>query len=215
MLCHMIQTLTQDEVTYQMSVPISHPITHSQDYGQDPTQFGQMGRSLLNQYQAPRTLTVSVAVLNSARMMLPVREAGANRGRFVEAIIRYAGGLPGEPWCASFVYYVGHKMLGGLGWRLPKTRSCDVLLEHARAQGTLYDEEVRPEPGWLFLVMQSDKDATHVGFVDVVLPDGRFTTIEGNSNDRGVRDGDGVVANTRDPKGPTRYAYIDWPSLTR
>ncbi len=214
MLCHMIQTLTQDEVTYQMSVPISRPITHSQDYGQDPTQFGQMSGSLLNQYQAPRTLTVSVAVLNSARMMLPVREAGANRGRFVESIIKYAGGKPGDKWCAAFVYYVGHKMLG-TGWYLPKTLSCDVLLEYARKNGVLHGEDVQPQPGWLFLVMASDTDATHVGWVDVVFPDWRFVTIEGNSNDRGIRDGDGVVANTRDPKGPTRYAYIDWQSLTR
>ena len=71
-------------------------------------------------------MTAAEIVLNAARMLLPVREAGANRGRFVEAIIRFAGGVPG---------------------------------------------------------------------------------------DRGVRDGDGVVANVRDPKGPTRYAYLDWEAM--
>ena len=152
------------------------------------------------------------AVLNAARMLLPVREAGPNRGRFVEAIIRFAGGEPGEPWCASFVFYIGRKMLGDR-WPLPQTRSCDVLMEHARSKGVLYGAEVRPEPGWLFLVLRSPSDAVHVGFVDVVLPDGRFTTVEGNSNDRGHRDGDGVVANTRDPHGPTTYAYINWEAL--
>lgn len=156
-------------------------------------------------------MSAPTMVLAAARMLLPVREAGQNRGRFVEAIIRYAGGQPGEPWCASFVYYVGHKMLGP-AWPLPKTRSCDVLLEYARKGGILRDESVRPQPGWLFLVMRAPHDATHVGFVDAVLPDGRFTTIEGNSNDRGHRDGDGVVANTRDPAGPTTYAYVAWTS---
>ncbi|RTL04112.1 MAG: CHAP domain-containing protein [Acidimicrobiia bacterium] len=151
-------------------------------------------------------------VLAAARMLLPVREAQPNRGRFVEAIIRRAGGTPPEPWCASFVYYVGSGICGA-AWPLPKTRSCDVLLEAARAAGALYGEEVRPESGWLFLVLASDTDATHVGFVDQMLPDGRFTTVEGNSNDRGHRDGDGVVANTRDPKGATRYAYIAWPQM--
>lgn len=151
-------------------------------------------------------------VLAGARLLLPVREAGPNRGRFVEAIIRFAGGEPGEPWCASFVYYVGRKMLGS-NWPLPKTRACDVLLEHGRKHNAVSEEPAPPKRGALFLVLASDTDATHVGFIDEVLPDGRFLTIEGNSNDRGVRDGDGVVANVRDPKGPTRYAYLDWEGL--
>ena len=160
----------------------------------------------------PIALSLVEAVLRAARLCLPVREAGQNTGRFVDAIIRFAGGTPGEAWCASFVYYVGRKMLGE-AWPLPKTRSCDVLLEFARTRGVLHDATVPPTSGCLFLVMASDTDATHVGFVDAILPDGRFTTIEGNSNDRGVRDGDGVVANTRDPHGATRYAFIDLPTL--
>jgi len=155
------------------------------------------------------TMTNSTIVLSAARLLLPIREAGANRGRFVESIIRYAGGEPGEPWCASFVFYCGRKMLGD-AWPLPKTRSCDVLLQHAREK-----EMVVPLPasGDLFLVMRSAADAVHVGFVDDVLPGGRFGTVEGNSNDRGVRDGDGVVANVRDPKGPTRYLFVRWSDV--
>jgi len=155
------------------------------------------------------TMTNSTIVLSAARLLLPIREAGANRGRFVESIIRYAGGAPGEPWCASFVFYVGRKMLGD-AWPLPKTRSCDVLLEYAREKEMVVP---LPSPGDLFLVMRSAADAVHVGFVDDVLPGGRFATIEGNSNDRGVRDGDGVVANVRDPKGPTRYLFVRWSDV--
>lgn len=153
--------------------------------------------------------SVAKIIVAAAHLLLPVREAGNNRGRFVEAIIRFAGGVPGEPWCASFVYYVGRKMLGE-AWPLPKTRSCDILLEHARKAQVLRDD---PQVGRLFLVMKNDHDATHVGFVSELLPGGRFTTVEGNSNDRGVRDGDGVVSNVRDPSGPTRYQFVDWAAL--
>lgn len=148
-------------------------------------------------------LAPAPSVLALARALLPVREAGQNRGRFVEAIIRFAGGEPGEPWCASFVYYCGRKMLGE-GWRLPKTRSCDVLLNACKGLGML---STAPQSGGLFFVMRTPADATHVGFVDQVLPDGRFTTVEGNSNDKGHRDGDGVVANVRGTTGTTVYQF--------
>jgi len=152
------------------------------------------------------TLRPVNCVLNAAKMLLPIREAGQNRGRFVEAIIKYAGGQPGDPWCAAFVYYVGHKMLG-VAWPLPKTLSCDELLAYAIKHEFLVDV---PYPGCLFLVMKSSTDATHVGFVDTLLPNNRFTTVEGNSNDRGIRDGDGTVSNVRDINGPTTYRFIAW-----
>lgn len=152
------------------------------------------------------TLDPSSTIIRAAKMLTPIREAGQNRGRFVEAIIKYAGGKPGDKWCAAFVYYVGHKMLGAL-WRLPKTLSCDELLLYAEKHNMLSHV---PYPGCLFLVMASPTDATHVGFVAEVLVENRFTTVEGNSNDRGLRDGDGVVSNVRNTDGPTTYKFIVW-----
>jgi hypothetical protein len=160
---------------------------------------------------APRPAPIQPvdAVLAFARGLLPVREAGANRGRFVEAIINYGGGIPGQPWCAYFIYYIGRRMLGA-SWPLPKTGSCDVLLEWARTRGMLQNTPAR---GALFLVMKSPTDATHVGFVDDLMPDRSdtaFLTVEGNSNDKGIRDGDGVVANVRGETGITAYRFIHW-----
>ena len=158
-------------------------------------------------------------VLAAARLLLPVREIKGknNYGRFVETIQRYGGGVPGQPWCAYFVYYVGHGMLGS-EWPMVKTGSCDELLDWATKNSILYDRSdigkgLEMKPGLLFLVMKEKNDATHVGFVEEILPDGRFTTIEGNSTDRGIRDGDGVVSNTRDPRGLTWYKFIDWESM--
>lgn len=150
-------------------------------------------------------------LVRAARLLLPVREAGQNRGRFVETIIRTAGGKAGEPWCAYFVYYVGHGLFGKQ-WPLPKTGSCDVLLKHCVDRQMMSPV---PIPGGLFFVMRpgSETDAVHVGFVANRIPDADdddrdpFETVEGNSNDKGVRDGDGVVSNVRGRTGYDTYRF--------
>lgn len=149
-------------------------------------------------------------LVRAARLLLPVREAGNNRGRFVETIIRTAGGKAGEPWCAYFVYYVGEGLFGKQ-WPLPKTGSCDVLLKHCAERQMM---SAVPIPGGLFFVMRpgSEIDATHVGFVAnrIDEPGGDrdpFETVEGNSNDKGVRDGDGVVSNVRGRTGYDSYRF--------
>lgn len=148
------------------------------------------------------------AVLRCAIALLPVREAAANNtGRFVEAIQRYGGGHIGEPWCAYFVYYCGYKMLGE-SWPLARTGSCDMLMADASRRSFVVPT---PVAGGLFFIMKTKNDATHVGFVRTVEADGKtFTTVEGNSNDKGHRDGDGVVSNVRGLTGSTRYVFVDW-----
>jgi hypothetical protein len=165
----------------------------------------------------PVGLTAGAAVLRAARMLLPVREAGQNLGRFVETIIRYAGGTPPEPWCASFEYYVGHQMLGSR-WPCPKTRSCDVILEWARAKELLREQ---PTPHAIFLILRSETDAFHTGFVEGIAPEqgpNAFRTVEGNGNDDGSANGDGVYSLIRgeekDAKtgrpDTSRYVFVPW-----
>lgn len=159
------------------------------------------------------TLSPADVVLRAAKLLLPVREAQANRGRFVDSIITRAGGKPPEPWCASFVYYVGRGMLQER-WPLPKTRSCDVLLEFARNKGVL---EEKPVTGGLFLVLKAPHDAVHVGFVSGMKPEigpHAFRTIEGNANELGSREGTGVFENDRGgPADKRTYAFVDWEAL--
>lgn len=159
------------------------------------------------------TLSISPigAVLAVARACLPVREAGDNRGRFVEAIIASAGGLPGEPWCASFLYYCGYAVFGRQ-WPLPMTRSCDVLLEYARTKKILYD---KPAAGDVFLVMRTPTDAIHTGFVEALRPDkgpNAFQTLEGNTNNDGSSNGIGVFSNIRGVTTSTKYKFVRWAS---
>lgn len=159
-----------------------------------------------------RSVACEDAVLAVAIACLPVREAEPNRGRFVDSIIEYAGGHPPESWCASFVYYCGRIALGS-AWPLPKTRSCDVLLEFARANRLLVTSPV-PQRGDVFLVLNSDTDAHHTGFVESLRPDlgpQAFGTLEGNTNTDGSSNGIGVFRNVRNKvPGRTRYAFIRW-----
>lgn len=126
-----------------------------------------------------------------------VKEAtGANDGPWVEAIQRITGNRRGDPWCASFVAMICDIAFQGKN-PLPRTASCDVLLEAARTRGWLQDE---PIAGDVFLVMRTKTDAVHTGIVTAV---GQLAvkTIEGNTNSGGSRDGWGVFARERNRKG--------------
>jgi hypothetical protein len=157
------------------------------------------------------TMPVVDAVLAGAGLLLPVREiagnATPNDGYMVNAIQAATGTATPDPWCASFVYYVGRGVLAA-HWPLPRTASCDVLLAHARQHGLAM---TAPERGDLFLVMRTPNDATHVGFVTAVDADGRFRTTEGNSNLAGSREGDGVYARLRGGAvDRNTYLFVRW-----
>jgi len=126
-----------------------------------------------------------------------VREAtNHNDGPWVEAILRLVGQAKGAPWCAAFVTMVLDIAYRGAN-PLPRTASCDVLLEAARTRGWL---QSAPEVGDLFLVMRRPADAVHVGVVTAVAPLA-VRTIEGNTNTDGSREGWGVCARERARKG--------------
>lgn len=132
---------------------------------------------------------------------------GANRGRAVERMLKRVGAKAGDPWCAAYVSDCGKTMLEGQ-WKLPMTASCDVLLEFARKHNALTDE---PEPGAVFLVMKSPNDAIHTGFVTDVNRE-LYSTMEGNTNTEGGREGIGVYRRQR-TLAPGRYKFIRWWAL--
>lgn len=137
-----------------------------------------------------------------------VKEAtGANDGPWVEAILRLTGNRKGDPWCAAFVCMVLDIAFKGQN-PLPRSASCDVLLEAARAKKWLFTE---PQVGDLFLVMRTKADAVHVGVVTAVKGL-EVATIEGNTNVGGSRDGWGVFARARVAKG---LAFIRIPEKVR
>lgn len=146
-----------------------------------------------------------------ARAEVGVREIGtSNTGRRVEEYqaTTTLGGT-GWPWCAAFVNWCLVRALGQTVARqawIP-TASCDAILGFARRNGILHDT---PVDGCVFLVMASKNDAVHTGFVTGVEKS-TFGTIEGNTNDGGSRNGNGVYARTRKMSGIYKFVY--WQNL--
>jgi hypothetical protein len=147
-----------------------------------------------------------MSIVEIARLGKFIRElTHQNDGAWVEAIQRVTGNKKGDAWCASYVSVVLALYYGGpKGNPLPMSASCDVLLEAARKKGWLTG---KPTVGDVFLVMKSANDAIHTGFVTGVVKPGLISTIEGNTNDDGSRDGYGVFERKR-ITGPLRFIHL-------
>lgn len=133
-------------------------------------------------------------------------QGGPNRGPAVELFLRAADLRRGAPWCAAFV-----NACAEYGFALRNLRS---PLEKVGRQGFVQDyvtygkgqgwevgwDEV--EPGDLFALWFPSKDRyAHIGLVydppRAGVPDGEFTTIEGNTGDQGEREGYKVATRKR------------------
>ncbi|KAA8482418.1 CHAP domain-containing protein [Arcticibacter tournemirensis] len=147
---------------------------------------------------------------------LGVREAtGRNDGSRVEGYLRYVGLKKGDPWCAAFVCYC----LGKAGIANPRTGYCPVLFAREKViwtrglkvegvarntQLATHNPSSNPQPathnpqsGDVFGIYFPEKGRiAHVGFVDE-WGDKYAITVEGNTNEAGSREGDGVYRKRR------------------
>lgn len=105
------------------------------------------------------------------------------------------GNAPPDPWCCSFVCWGLHYLLGNR-MTLPMTGSCELLRQAAKKRGMLIGV---PRYGCVGLLINRDTNTAHHAFVVTSdpEPDGSFDTIEGNTNDNGSREGDGVYERHR------------------
>ena len=170
-----------------------------------------------------------LAVLEAARRFVKVRETqGPNRGLEVDFFNRWTFGpdamqpFPqggqGAPWCASFVNTIGRLGIGA-AWPFPPEdpamSNTDKLVEFAKARTCFYPEG-NPRRGDIFVLRHWRKadDWIHTGFVsDSVGADEHFETIEGNTNDDGSRDGNGVYIRRRQVSQYTHF--IRWTELLK
>jgi hypothetical protein len=127
---------------------------------------------------------------------------GANRGPKVDGYLRAVRLDPAAgsfPWCAAFLYWCFERAGEELTRPNPLVRTAGVL-DHwrkAQAQGVprvlIADAVADPErvqPGQIFILATGGVTG-HTGLVEEVA-NGRLTTIEGNTNDGGTREGIGV-----------------------
>ena len=137
-------------------------------------------------------------LLTAARATVgTVEEGGKNRGHQIDGWNRDVGAALGSPWCAAWVYGM-HKVAAA---------SLGIVNECPRTAGALKLWHLAPErarrpiaaPGDVFVLDTGDPGGFgHVGIVETVAPDGlTITTIEGNTNEAGSREGNAVARHER------------------
>lgn len=124
-----------------------------------------------------------------------VREkTGQNDGVMVEQYLESVGRHRGDAWCAAFVYWCHHEV----GIKAPKSGWSPSWFTK---KNTIYirgvDDYKEVRQGDVFgLYFNSLGRIGHVGFVDI--PGENVTiTVEGNTNEAGSREGDGVYRKRR------------------
>ncbi|MGY4383409.1 hypothetical protein ACVWYN_000428 [Pedobacter sp. UYP24] len=141
---------------------------------------------------------LSISVLDIARAQLGVREfTGNNDGPEVEKYLAYVGFKKGNPWCAAWVSWVFYQA----GFKQPKTAWSPGLFP---AERLVKDAS----PAMVFgIYFDHLKRIGHCGLVESVRGE-MYTTLEGNTNSEGGREGNGVFRRLRHKR--TIKALADW-----
>lgn len=130
--------------------------------------------------------------------------SGRNDGRRVEEYLRAVGLGKGYPWCAAFVSWA----FRGAGVDAVATAWAPALFPRARVVYTRGENGYTMQRGDVFGIYYPSKGrVAHVGFIDD--EEGAFyITVEGNTNEAGSREGDGVYRKRRAKK--TIYRVSRW-----
>jgi hypothetical protein len=180
--------------------------------------------ALFGHQSVPAAATASDDLLQEALRIAVAEQAanvreeplGSNRGPKVDEYQRRTGLRPGHPWCACFLYWCFDEAAQRLGRPNPviKTAGCQDHWNRAGTAGIARISASRaaanPElvqPGMIF-IMAFDGGFGHTGIVESVAG-GFMTTIEGNSNGAGGREGIGVFRLTRKIRSVNK-GFIDY-----
>lgn len=152
------------------------------------------------EYQITQLLS---KVLEIAASQVGVLEdpPGSNRGPQVEQYLASAGCVPGDPWCASFVYWCFREASKDLNISNPlvRTGSCIDHWNRTRGKKTTRLKAVNNpsliHPGSVFIIDHGGGKG-HTGIVKSINS-GYIQTIEGNTNISGSREGLGVAELNR------------------
>jgi len=134
-----------------------------------------------------------------------------------------AGWRVKDPWCATFIKMVFRKLFTGElldAVNLQFNASAKQTFDRVKKAGVFATGTV-PEPGAIVIWLHGNGPAGHEGMVvSVNFKTNTMTTIEGNTNDAGNREGEVVAKKPRtitrpfNPKGLNVYGYI-YPRLLK
>jgi hypothetical protein len=123
-----------------------------------------------------------------------VREAtGRNDGVQVETYLKYVWLKKGNPWCAAFVSWC----LGQNSINKARSGGCVQLMEQGKVIFIKDKMTELPQTSDVFFIWFANKGrVAHTGFIEK-WSDTFITTVEGNTNEAGSREGDGVYRKKR------------------
>jgi hypothetical protein len=170
--------------------------------------------------RAPSALLAKVLEFASSEIGTMENPIGSNRGPRVDQYLRSVGLDPTEgsfPWCAAFVYFCFQNCAESLGVTKPVIKTAGVLDHWNRAGAasiprlSAVDAAAKPslvQPGMIFILTTGSGNG-HTGLVEAV--DGmQLTTIEGNTNLTGSREGIGVFRHTMRRISQINRGFIDY-----
>jgi hypothetical protein len=122
-------------------------------------------------------------------------ETGRNDGARIEEYLAACGRKKGDAWCAAFVTWT-FKQAGITavvsGWSPSWFPTANVVYTRGAKANRA------PEPADVFGIYFAElKRIAHVGFIDEWNAGSFCITVEGNTNDSGSREGDGVYRKRR------------------
>lgn len=144
-------------------------------------------------------LTPNECVIRTAESYLGVKETARNSGPVVDKIIIRAGGKPGQPWCAWFARYIhllcgisrtGQGMAASWFTRERLISPTDVVRGDVASVWNRYLGRI----GHILFIRTWDRNSQFL------------TSVEGNTNSRGSREGSGVRSLQRAKKDCFNYA---------
>jgi hypothetical protein len=161
----------------------------------------------------------SIVVKNKNVKEIP---KGSNKGPDVNKYLSSVGLSPGNPWCASFVYYIFNELSNKLGITNPLPKTGGVLDFWAKSDKALKIDikDARADiskvkKGQIF-IMAFKGGKGHMGIVLDVLPNTKeFITLEGNTTDQGSREGERVGMNKRSINQGNLIGFVDYFSGKR
>ena len=171
------------------------------------------------QYRTKSGATITVdhvasLIVSWAEAQLGVMEEGGNNmGREIERYQSIVGKAEGESWCLAFCQAAAHDVCQSLGCKNPlyPTEGCAELWDKHPT-----DRLSVALPGTIMIQKEYTSWHGHAGIVTASSNYDFFDTIEGNTNETGGREGDGVYRKKRTMKGTSTRAclgFIDLPQL--
>jgi hypothetical protein len=135
---------------------------------------------------------------------------GSNSGPQVRKYLASVGITWPDQWCAAFVYYCINKVCINQNLKnlLRPTGYCPYIAEWGK-NNKIYSSD--PEKGDIFLLMDNiNPPWKHTGFVTQVMSATVVKTIEGNTNNDGSANGDGIYERSRSTGS---LAFVKWWKL--